>query len=97
MPDMSEPSPIWTKSKWSHDDLDQKTVEFEIPFKARIVRGIGEFWVMPKDDLLSIEIVTDQQGRNWAERIQSHFSLSQAAVDRIERHPDPNVAEFRLV
>jgi hypothetical protein len=59
--------------------------------------GIGEFWVRSRGDLRSIEIVTDTQGRNWAERIQSHFVLPQIAVDRIEKHPNQDVAHFRLM
>lgn len=95
---MNEPiEPIWTKSQWRSDDLDHKTVEFRLPMKGGAVHGTGKFWVRSRGDLQSIEIVTDTQGRNWAERIQSHFVLPQIAVDRIEKHPDQNVAQFRLV
>jgi hypothetical protein len=98
LPHMSEPSePIWTKSKWSQADLDHQKVEFRIPLMDQVVRGIGEFWVRANNELLSIEIVTDRQGGNWAERVQSHFVLQQIAVDRIELHPDQDVAKFRLV
>jgi hypothetical protein len=88
--------PIWTKSKWTQDDLKHQMVEFWIPLKGQAAHGVGEFLVRERNKLLSIEIVTDMQGRNWAERIQSHFVLPQIAVDRIELHPDPNVAKFRL-
>jgi hypothetical protein len=95
---MSEPSePIWTKPKWSLADLDHQTVEFRIPLKNQIVHDIGEFWARPKGELLSISIVITTQGRNWGERIQSHFVLPQTAVDRIELHPDQDVAKFRLM
>src|SRR5437773_500921 len=89
---------IWVKSKWTVEDLDHKTVEFRLPFKNGIVHGLGEFWVRHNPQgMLAVEVVTDQQGRNWAERVQTRYFLPQIAVDRIDRHPDPSVAAFRLV
>jgi hypothetical protein len=89
---------IWTKSKWKKDDLDHKTVEFRIPTDRGIDHGIGELWVRQNPaGLLVIEVVTDVQGKDWAERIQTRYFLPQSGVDRIERHPDQSVAVFRLV
>ena len=89
---------IWVRSKWSPDDLHQKTVEFRIPIRNAIVHGIGEFWVRQNPQgLLSVDVVTDRQGRNWAARIQRSYHVPQSGVDRIERHADSSVAQFRLV
>ena len=88
---------IWTTSAWSVEDLEFKTVEFSIPASGGIVHGIGQFFVSRNPErLLRIEVVTDEQGRNWAERIQTRYQLPQAAVDRIAKHPDPAIAEFLL-
>jgi hypothetical protein len=92
-----EPEPIWTKSKWKSDDLEGKTVEFRVPIASGDWSGIGKFWAVEVDDRLSVQLVTDEPGRNWAQRIQRICHLPQAAVDRIEEHPNQSVARFRLV
>ncbi len=100
---MSEGQPvtlvIWTTSKWKRDDLEGKTVKFQWPAPQNaVVSGKGEFVVSQhKDGRLFIQIVVLSQGRGWAEFISTHFQLPQAAVDRIQRHPEPSVAEFQIV
>ncbi len=91
--------PIWTRSKWKYGDLQDKIVEFELPLKKGVgVRGIGKFLISQNPEgLLFVQIRVDLQGRNWAERIVQDFQLPQAAVDRIEGHPDQSVAQFRLI
>lgn len=89
---------IWTKSKWHKDDIDHKTVEFRIPTERGNEHGVGEFWVRQNPaGLLAVEVVTDLQGKDWAERVHTRYCLPQIGVDRIERHPDQTVAAFRLV
>ena len=89
---------IWTKSKWSYDDLNDKTVEFRIPARGGMVHGLGRFLVRRNPDgLLAGDATTDIEGRDWAERIFTRYHLPQVAVDRIERHPDQSVAAFLLV
>lgn len=86
---------LWIKTDWNYHDLHHKRVEFEIPVEGGTATGIGEFWVRQNaDGLFAIDIVTDTQGRSWAERIQTRFHLPQAAEKRIARHPDPKVADF---
>ena len=85
------------KTDWKRTELDRKRVEFEIPAKGGSVRGIGQFWVRENPDgLLFIDIVTDTQGRSWAERVQTRYHMPQAAARRIVRHPDSTVADFLL-
>jgi hypothetical protein len=75
---------IWVKSKWKKDEIDHKRVEFRIPARGGIAHGLAEFWVRQNPDgLVAIDVVTDVQGRNWAERFQTRYHLPQAAVDRI--------------
>ncbi len=89
---------LWTRSKWSLEDLDLKTVEFRIPIRNGTVQGIGEFLVRGNPEgLLAVDVVTDAQGRDWAERVQTMYHIPQVGVDRIERHPDSSIAAFRLV
>lgn len=84
-----------TRTDWKRGELDRKMVEFEIPVKTGTAKGIGQFWVQENPDgLLFIDIVTDMQGRSWAERIQTRFHMPQEAVGRIVRHPKPEIADF---
>lgn len=88
---------IWTQPKFTKEELDQKTVEFYLPTDGHWVYGVGHFWVRRNPEgLLAIEIVTDQQGRNWAERVQTRYFVPQAGVERICPHPDPAKADFLL-
>jgi hypothetical protein len=93
------PETIWTKSEWKAADLDHKSVEFQIPLKkGGGVHDVGEIWARNrKDGFLSVWIVTEYRGRNWAERIQTVYVIPQLGVDRLKKHPDPNVAEFCLI
>jgi hypothetical protein len=88
----------WTTSKWTHADLEFKTVEFTIPAKGGTLSGTGKFYVSRNPEgLLRIELVTEEAGRHWAERVQTRYQLPQIAVDRIQRHPNPAIADFRLI
>lgn len=90
-------SNIWTKSKWTKDQLDHQRVEFRIRTERGIEQGVGEFVVRQNPEgLLAIEIVADMPGRDWAERVQTRYCPKQDGVLRIQRHPDKSVAAFRL-
>jgi len=89
---------LWISSKWTKDDLHGKSVEFRIPLRGGTVHGVGEFWVRRNPrGLLAIDVVTDEPGRNWAQRMLRSYKVPQAGADRIKRHPDSTVANFRLV
>ena len=89
---------LWTKAKWGASELHQKSVEFKLPLGELTISGIGQFFALQnQEDLVGIWLVTDQQGRHWAERIQTRYRLPQPAVDRIVVHPDPSIADFRLM
>jgi hypothetical protein len=88
---------IWSKSKWTKEQLDHQKVEFRIRTKRGIEHGVGEFWVRRNPEgLLAVEIVVEGQGSSWAERIQTRYYPHQAGIDGIERHPDQGIAAFRL-
>jgi hypothetical protein len=87
--------------KWTRDDLDGKTVEFRLPLADGVVKeGIGKFSASrpnfaPKESELVLEIqVNERVGLNVNSK---RFSLPQSAADRIERHPDPKVTDFRCL
>jgi hypothetical protein len=88
---------IWTKSKWTKDQLDHQPVESRVHTDRGVEHGIGEFLVRQNPEgLLAIEVVVDRQGANWAEKIQTRYYPKQEGIFQIERHPDESVAAFRL-
>jgi hypothetical protein len=88
---------IWAKSKWAAADIDQKTIEFRIPLTGGVVEQVGHLSASENPDgLVAVQTVTDAPGKHWAKRIQTIYSLSQEAIDRISRHPDQNTAQFQL-
>jgi hypothetical protein len=89
-------NPIWTKSKWKAQELDGQSVEFRIPIADGVWSGVAEFWATGENERVSVELVTNEPGKDWAQRIQRIWILHQVAVDRIEEHPDQTVARFRL-
>ena len=87
---------IWTKSKWSYDDLQGKTVEFKIPIKRGRVHGIGDFLIKVNPaGFLAIDVTVDE-ALTWSQRVVHRYHIPQEGVDLIERHPDPKIADFRL-
>jgi hypothetical protein len=89
---------IWTKPKFTKADLDHKTVEFQIPTRGGILKRIAEFRVYQNPDgELAVDIMTDVQEKHRAEHIQNIYHLPLVGVERIKKHPDPTVADFRLV
>jgi hypothetical protein len=84
----------WVKSKWALKDLDGKPVEFTLTDKGGggKRKGMGKFLVRENmAGKLCIYIVTQI---NIAE---IRYVLFQGAANKIERHPDQSVAEFRLL
>jgi len=79
-------------------DIDRKTVEFQIRLRSGVLKRIAEFWVRENPGgELSIDIMTTVPGNRRGERIQNIYNLPLAYVERIATHPDPSVADFRLV
>ncbi len=88
---------IWTKTKWTIEQLDHRSAEFRIHTKIGLIHQVGEFWVRQNPDgLLAVDAVAYTQGRDAVETVRLQYFLPQTAVDQIERHPDQTVAEFRL-
>lgn len=87
----------WTKSKWSVGDLNGKKVHFRINLKRSALEGIGTFIIGEGKKGLNVQIgvnVPEEPPDKFVHRI---YSLPQRWVDRIQRHPDQGVAEFRVM
>lgn len=97
---MSEPETFWVKSKWTVEQLDGQTIEFQLRFpNGDTASGTEEIHVRARphlDDRLRIVIVITEQVHLWMKR-QIVFELAQKAADCIVLHPDQNVARFQLV
>jgi hypothetical protein len=96
---MSNSRPIWTKPKWKKEELNEKTVEFDLVDYDRGfgVHGVGQFRIggpNPKGLLfVQIEVLVDQGRRGT---LQIRYYLPQVFVDRIRKHPDQTVAAFEI-
>jgi hypothetical protein len=94
---MNHTKVYWSTSKWKQEELQDKSVEFRIPLKDGFLTGNGTFLVAKNPEgQLFVQIVVTEQGRDWAEFVVRHFQAPQWAVDRIQKHPDPSVADFQL-
>ncbi|MEI7729933.1 MAG: hypothetical protein WCO56_10205 [Verrucomicrobiota bacterium] len=86
---------IYYKSKWRYEDLQDKKVQFTLTTQKLSVKGFGVFQVHVRGELVSIDIVVRDQ-KNEAEHIH-HQLYETSLADKIERHPDQSVADFRLL
>lgn len=88
---------IWVKSKWSMEDLDDQKVVFRLTAPRLEVKGVGKFLVRrnPRGELaINICVITEATPHQITE---VRYYIGQAAADKIERHPEPSVAAFRLL
>jgi len=88
---------VWVKSKWTMEQLSGKTVEFALTVPGRRDDGTGKFLVRknPADEL-AIDICAIASATRY-EMVEIRYHLYQAAADKIELHPNPKVAQFRLL
>lgn len=93
----SKNPPIWVKSKWQWEDLRDKYVEFRLTAPKYQVKGIGKFLVRinPRGEL-AIDICVFE-GDIPYHIVETRYYLGQDAADKIEKHPNQKVAEFRLL
>ena len=95
-----QPDQIWVNTNWRIDQLNEKIIEFRLPLKGSgIASGIGELSVASRvsDDLLSVQIVTEQPTGAGLERRQTVIPLSEKYVSGLEPHQNRQLAQFRLV
>jgi hypothetical protein len=96
--------PIWVKSKWKREDLDENLIEFELRSKVRVgdqlglrvLSGVGRLRV--RENIrgeIAVDIFVDE-ATGPSSGVVTRIWLSQEAVDRIELNPNPKPAKFRL-
>src|SRR5260221_7183231 len=80
---------IWVKSKWTRDELNQKTVEFRFRLRdtGAIATGTGRFNVLENPDrFLSVFIDCHLPGRTPNEFVCQRFFVLQTGAEAIAKH-----------
>ena len=80
---------IWVKCKWTRQQLDGKTVEFQCRMRDSGVpaTGTGKFNVNENPaGLLSILIDCDLPGQTLGESVLLRFYVPEEGADAIEKH-----------
>ena len=88
--------PLWVKSKWSLEELSDKSVEFRFTRGDTRYSGSGEFLVSRNPDGLlwiQIAVITYADGVTCKKKI---FVLDQVEVDHIESQTPPSKFRFCL-
>jgi hypothetical protein len=88
----------WSKSEWTLDDLEDKTVEFDfencLPGYQRVY-GNGVFQVSERQTgEISVNITVDRQNASTWEWQVTTFYLPEKAVRAIKRNPAESKSEF---
>lgn len=88
--------PIWVKSRWKWEELNDQTIDYYLTESFGVLHGIGRLKARPNPNgLITVDIVacsnptakTAHAVRVW---------LGEAAVNKIELHPDQTKAKFLL-
>src|SRR5205814_5811334 len=95
-PDTAGPG-FWVKINLSREELDKKSVQFELTDPKFSVSGIGTFRISQRPTgEKRIEIVVTTAPSYW--ELRDHiFTLRQRHADRIRKHEDQSVANFQLI
>ena len=97
--------PIWVKSKWKLEELDENLIEFELRSQVRvgerlgvrILSGVGRLKVRENArGEIAVDIFVDET-TGPDSGLLTRIWLSQEAVDSIELNPNPQPAKFRLL
>jgi hypothetical protein len=96
---MMDPEPFWVISKWKAAELDGETIEFRLPLEGGVAHGIGPIQARAReivDHRVAITILVERPLSQWGRQILE-FRLSQIDSDRIEEHPNQEIARFQLL
>ena len=86
----------FTKSKWTHNDLDGESVEFRWTYNGQIAEGIGKFLVRDNGEGLAIEILILCR-KDESTYTQHRLALQQQNVDKIEINSESQQAKYRMM
>ena len=86
----------WVRSKWTREQLADKTVEYRLIGPYFRADGIGKFLVRSRNRRLRLEIDAIIEA-SLARAVRHRYWLSEECAAMIEPHPNPSKADFRLV
>jgi len=88
---------FWIKTNFTITEIDGKRVVFELTTTDKKISGIGIFRALqrPTGEMHIDIVVTTSPAQN--EFIDRIYTLKQHHADLIQGHPDPSIAEFRLL
>jgi hypothetical protein len=97
MPEIDPADPgFWVKTSWTREELEGKSVAFELTDPKISVSGTGIFRVSQRPSgELRIEIVVTTAPSYW-QRTDHIFTLRQRHADQIQKHPNEETAAFKL-
>jgi hypothetical protein len=90
-------SEFWIQTNFTITEIDGKKVVFEFTTPDKFIPGIGTFRALQRPTgEMHIDIVVTTSASQY-ELIDRIFTLKQQMADLIQKHPDPSIAEFRLI
>ena len=94
--DKIQSPPIWVKSKWTKEELDEQFIAFDLDSPKCRLWGVGQLRVRenPRGEI-AVDIFIDEHPTPY-QGVTTRIWLSKEAVDRIELNPNPKPAKFRL-
>jgi hypothetical protein len=92
-----ERPPIWGKSKWSPEELDEQLIEFDLKSPQRRISGVGKLAVRknPRGEI-AVDIFIDEPQPDGSISC-TRIWLAKDAVDKIELNPKLKPAKFRII
>ena len=94
---MAQEPDHWIRTNWKYTDLEGKRVEFTIPYATHSEQGVGTFMCRQHGETGEMEIFIRLPLSLSNGQIQSvRYCLTERGASQIQKHPNPQVADFRL-
>ncbi len=94
---MAREPDYWIRTNWKQTDLEDKRVEFTIPYATHSEHGIGIFMCRQHGETGEMEIIICAPLPSPPGSFrEARYYLSESGARQIQRHPDQSVADFRL-
>jgi hypothetical protein len=89
--------PLWFKSGWNKDELEDQLIEFDLKSPSRRISGIGKLSVRsnPSGEI-AVDIFVDEMQPDGSMTC-TRIWLAKDAVEKIELNPKLKPAKFKLV
>jgi len=93
---MTQPD-YWIRTDWKYADLEGKRVEFTIPYVTHSEHCVGTFMCRQHGETGEMEITICAPLPSLPGSFREvRYFLSESGARQIQRHPNPQVADFRL-